>query len=269
MRASGARPLLLVAACCGALVTGVGPARAASGVLLRYHFAPGQQVQYQMVLSIAGSIPVLEPKLSFTERAPFTQTAKTVSVDGSALLVDTFGTATVSMNGQTTSTSLTGASITARLTARGEVLGLQSTGMQGAGGGVFSVSPTSATPTLPASPVTVGSHWSSDQRIALGSLGTLHGVQHYRVLALATTSGHRVATIQGTGTFPFQLAQVGTQASGTAAGVNVAHFDVDAGALLSSHVTLAVHANLGDGGAGAGQATAVALTVHLNVDQTQ
>lgn len=267
MRAFRARSLLVAALCCGALIAGTGPAGAASGVLLRYHFVPGQQTHYQMVLSVSGAIPVLAPKLSIIEKIPFTQTVKTVYADGSALLVDTFTTVTVSTNGQTTTTSLTGASVIERLTARGEVVSVRSTGLQGVAGGTFNISPTSAAPVLPVSPVMVGSHWSSDEHISLGSLGALGGQQHYKVLGLVPANGHQVATIQGRGTFPLQLAEGSMQASGTASGVSAVRFDVDAGTLLSSHITLTVHANLGTGGAGSGQATPVTLHAQLNVDR--
>jgi hypothetical protein len=267
MRIPGARALLAAAACCGVALAGGPPAGAASGVLLRYQFTVGQQTPYEMVLNLSGSIPGIAPKVSLAEQVPFTQTVKKVYPDGSALVVDTFTTATVTMNGQTTTTVLTGAGVTARITTQGQVISSKVTGLQGLGGGVLSIDPTTGIPMLPFSPVTVGSHWTAIQRISLGSFGALSGALHYKVLALDPVNGHTVATIQSKGILPLHVAQGLSQASGTATGTDDARFDATAGVLVSSHATIKVRATFGGGDAGAGQNAPITLTLHLNIDR--
>src|SRR5690242_4057334 len=80
MRAIRAR-LFLAAACCGVALTCVPPVGAAPGVLLRYHFIAGQQTPQQMVLGLAGSIPVIAPNVALAEMVPFTQTVMKVYPD--------------------------------------------------------------------------------------------------------------------------------------------------------------------------------------------
>lgn len=259
MRALRARTLLATALWCGAVWPGVPAAGAASGVVLRYHFAAGARAPYQMALGFSGAIPGLTSKLALSEKAAFTQTVRTVYPDGSALLVDTFTTATLTMHGQSTTTPLTGARVTERITPRGQVLQSTIAGLQSLTGGVLSVNPLSGAPVLPASPVKVGSHWTEVQRISLGSFGALSGPLHYKVLALHPAHGHTVATIQARGVLPLQGAQGETQATGTATAVNTIQFDVDGGALLSTHTTTKVRATFGG--------APITVTLQLNVDR--
>jgi hypothetical protein len=267
MRANRAR-LFLAAACCGVALAGVPPVGAASGVLLRYHFIAGQKTQSQLVLGLAGTIPVVAPQLALAERVPFTLTVQKVYPDGSALLVDTFTTATETMNGQTTTRPLSGASVTERVTPMGQVISSKVVGLQSLAGGMLNIDPTGSAPALPRSPVTVGSHWTAVQRISLGSFGTASGPLHYTVVALTPVKGHIVATIQERGVWPLTVTQGMLQATGTATGGGSVQFDTDAGALVSTHAVTKVSATFGGGGVSFGQAAPINLTLHLNINRT-
>jgi hypothetical protein len=252
----------------GVALGGVKPVGAATGVLLRYHFIAGQQTPGRMVLDLAGTIPIVAPQVARTDVIPFTQTVKKVYPDGSALLEDTFTAAAVTSNGQTTTTPLTGASVTERVTPLGQVLSSKVVGLQSLTDGALSIDPTGGAPALPRSLVTVGSHWTAEQRISIGSFGTLSGPVHYSVVALTPVKGHLVATIQEQGAWPVNVTQGFLQVTGTATGVGSVRFDTEAGALLSTQATTKVRATFGGGGVGAGQDAPINLTLRLNVDRT-
>jgi hypothetical protein len=264
-----AQLLLAAALSCGVALTGVPSVGAAPGVLLRYHFVAGQQTTQKLVMNLAGSVPVMAPKLALAEVVPFTQTVKQTYADGSALVVDTFTAATVTTNGQSTTTPLTGASVTERLTPLGQVISSKAVGLQSLTGGVLNIDPSAGIPTLPASAVTVGSHWTAAKSISLGSFGTLHGPLHYTVTAMTRVNGHLVATIQEKGSWPLSVSQGLTQVTGTATGTGSVQFDTDAGALLSTQTVMKVSASFGQGAVGSSQAMPINLTLHLNVNRAQ
>jgi hypothetical protein len=268
MRTLSAR-LFLVAACCGLALTRVPAAGAAPSVLLRYHFIAAKHTPNQLVLDLAGTIPVMAPNLALTEVVPFTQTVQKVYPDGSALLKDSFTTATETTNGQTTTTPLTGASVTEHVAPSGQVISSKVVGLQSLTGGETNIDPTGSAPVFPTSPVAVGSQWTAQQHISLGSFGTVGGPVHYKLVALAPVNGHMVATIQEQGVWPVSVTQGLMQVTGTATVGGSVQFDTVAGALVSNHIVTKVGATFGSGGVSAGQPAPINLTLHLNVDRTK
>lgn len=258
-------PALVAALVLAGVAAQYTPARAA-GTLLRYRFTLGAATPYTLTLHLTGDVAGLGSALDVREQVPFTETVKKLYPDGSALLVYTFGAVTSTQNGQSIPTPLDGAAATQRIAPDGRVLSSTSVGLQSAFGGLVSIDPRLGVPSLPTSPVVVGSHWSSEQRFSLGSFGSLSGTQHYTVTRLAASGGGTIATIAATAALPLKLAQGATQVNGKAASTTQVLFDAQRGAVSSEHTVVKVKAGVvGAPGAGNGAGTAAAALV-LTVD---
>src|SRR5579875_1349121 len=198
MRATSA--LFLSAAC--ALAASAVPSTAAAAprpsVLLRYHFTAHQQTAYLLAMHLGGTIPVLLPRVDLSEQVPFKQRVTAVYPDGSGQVSYAFSRATTVMNGHSTTSALA-ASTVARITPTGTVTIMKSLGLANQFGGVLNLDPTLGLPRLPAAPVIVGAHWTAQQRILLGTMGTLQGELHYTLVGIThATNKHAIATITAT-----------------------------------------------------------------------
>lgn len=245
MRVRSATFLLAIVALAGSTAPVYARTQPASATLLRYHFTMGQKSLYNLGLGLSGAIPVLAPKLQLSEQVPFTQLVTVKYPDGSAQLSYSFTSATTSLNGQTTTSTLSASSVD-RISATGKVTHIKSLGLSGQMGGVMNVDPTVGLPQFPLSAMPVGGTWKATQTISLGSFGVLSGPLKYTLAGLATGSDkHTIATINATGVLPLTLASATLQATGNATGTEVIKFDVTSGSVVSATAHLKLAANLG------------------------
>jgi hypothetical protein len=246
----------------------MGPARAAGGVLLRYHFVPGQTSRYSLILKIA-EVVVAGPQqtFSFREDLTFAQKVQKVYAGGSALVTYAFDGGTVTANGKSTPLSLKSVKGSEHITPDGRVLSSASAGLssQGTGGLNPNSGSMGSTPQLPVAPVSVGSTWTTTQTTSLGQLGAIASTQHFRLVALGAASGHTVAQMHMTGKEPLHVTLSGTKMNGTVGNSGDIRFDVDSGLLLSTHETIALKAALASANSANTQSGTISLTENLDI----
>lgn len=246
----------------------VGPVRAAGGMLLRYHFVPGQQSGYSLVLKIV-EVVVAGPQqtFSFREDLTFTQKVQKVYADGSALITYAFDAGTVTVNGKSTPLSLKTVHGTERITPDGRVLSIKTAGLssQSTGGLNPNSGSMGSTPQLPLSPVSAGSTWTTKQTVSLGQLGGIASTQHFTLVGFSAASGHTVAQMHVTGKEPLHVTLSGTKMNGSASNSGDIRFGVDSGLLLASHEQIGLKAALTSANSANTQSGTVSLTENLDL----
>ena len=265
MRVHTPRSLLIAAVFSSSVMGLAQSAHAAAPMKLRFHFHAGQQTRYLATIQYTGLDPHFQTIVSFTEKLPYTELVSKVNTDGSAQVVYTFSSATVTTGNKSTTNQVRHASISEHLSAQGAILSSMATGIQGIVNGDLTLDPTSVTtPVLPLSAVLTGSHWTANQHLSLGSFGGFDGALHYKLTGLAAANSQKGATIQVQGTLPLNAPKGNTQLLGTAATSNTIQFDVNDGAVISAHATIAIHLTPGSTSIG-GQTNRLAGKLQLTV----
>ncbi len=267
------------------------PAPAPAAVTLRYKFAPGEVIRYQtttdtdMIMPNVPGLPASQPTAykSHTEMVD-RETVKFVrAADGAATLVGLVESLTSTMNGKPTHnaalTSIKQSAITTVITPAGKLLSLKAgEGTSFATAPGFDMSKMGGTmpAALPDGPIKVGDTWDTVadlSRIMPGSGGP--GMQmtvHSALTALDTSAGKTIATISQTYNVPLDMkspssSPVAFTMTGDETGTDVWKFDVGAGAIISSDMTMTMHTTSvfpkPAGGTGAGSGP-----VHMTMQMT-
>lgn len=229
-----------------------GPAHAAGPVLLRYHFSVGQRVSYVLTSGTSSvSAAGLSQLLNVKQRISYTEAVLKVYADGSANVRVDYGTGTLTIGGQTTDLPLRNMYVIERLSADGHVLATRTYGapLNSPLAGIDVSS--SGTPPLPSKPVALGASWTSNQSIALGSLGSVSVLEHLTLAAFGSWQGRQTAVIRSSGAEPFHVATGGITADGTASSSGDTTLLASNGMLVSVHGTVRTNGTL-DTGNGSG-----------------
>jgi hypothetical protein len=213
-----------------------GHAAAATGTLLRYHFAVGQHyslLEVDTTKDVTKSVDTTKKTKSIkkeneVDRFAFTTTVVAVHPDGSADLRTTYSSGSVTKNGKTTTVPVQGFSRLVRVSTVGKPLSSKTIGAATIPASLKDAIPDTGLLPFPAAPVHVGQIWPLDANSLTGAGGqsgssgsssksssSLQLPATCKLLALTTLQGRPTATMHIAFGVPASKANAGMALNGT------------------------------------------------------
>ena len=262
------RRMRVIAVALALLTSGLGAARADTGVLLRYRYTVGQHFTYLSVADVplvpgvtvrkAGA--AIQPLVS--ERLTIPMLVKYQYPDGSYSLK--FGPVggKISIDGFSS-------------TPNANIYQIERVGPRGQLRALTTYGPTSSLKSepriawlflaFPETPIAIGSAWASTQRVDFQPYGTFTETDTYTLIGFGTVGGRRIALLGTTGIAPIHLPRstvldATVTLDGSLSSRGTARVFVDTGALLDQRITASIHVTV-DTGAGASRTVQASETI--------